>query len=489
MQLRELARIIQAELHAPCADVAGEVTSVTHNTEWVRPGAVYVAIKGARVDGHDFVPAAEAAGAVAVVGEGPPAGWDRALTYLEVVDARTALAQIAALLHGRPSSRLQVVGVTGTDGKTTTSWMTRHLLRCAGLATGLFSSVGYELLDGDLRQFPSHFTTPEAPEVQQILRTMVDDDTQAVVLETSSHALAMKRVHEVDFDIGVWTNLSPEHLELHGSMEQYFQDKALLIQAARTAVLNADDPWVQRLIGDKGEQVTFSSSGAPADWVARNIAEHPTQVSFDVVSPLGEFSVRLPVVGRFNVDNALAAMAAAALVGVGVDQLREGMASFGGVPGRMQLLPTPAGCPRVVIDFAHTALSVENVLTTLRPSTEGRLWIVMGSAGDRDPTKRGPIGQAATTFGDVAVFTEEDPRSEAVEDILAQMVAGAKEGATYKTIADRSEAIRYAIHHACADDTVVLAGKGPEPTMQRGQTAYPWDEENEAMGAISSRGG
>jgi len=487
MLVRDLVGLLKADLQTPTLDDTSEITLVTHNSSWVVPGSAYVAIKGARVDGHTFITQAQQAGAVAVIGEGLPAGVDCPLPYLKVPDARLALAHVAAALFGYPSQELRVVGVTGTDGKTTTSWLTRHLLRTAQVATGLFSSVGYELADGVLQQFPSHFTTPEAPQVQEILRTMVEHNTDAVVLETSSHALALKRVAQVEFDIGVWTNLSPEHLELHGSMEQYFHDKSQLIHASKTAVLNVDDTWVSRILGATEHQVTFSSHGSPADWVAHRIVEHATRVDFDVVSPLGEFSVRLPMVGRFNVDNALAAMATAAELGVGVDKLQEGVASFTGVPGRMQLLPTPDDCPRVVIDFAHTALSVENVLTTLRPSTEGKLWIVIGSAGDRDPSKRAPIGQAATRFGDVAVFTEEDPRTESVDDILAQMVAGADESGTYVTIPDRREAITYAIEHAAPNDTVVLAGKGPEATMQRGATNYPWDEESEARGAISAR--
>lgn len=492
MQLRELAENLGTSITppSPASDAAGTtpVTGVMHNTEWVNPGNVFVAIKGAQADGHRYLDAAIAAGAIAVIGEGLPTGVSCPVPYLRVDDARAALALSAAILHGHPSRTLDVIGITGTDGKTTTSWMTRHLLRTAGRGAGLFSSVGYELPDGELHQFPSHFTTPEAPQIHEILAEMISHGTDAVVMETSSHALAMKRVLGVDFDVAVWTNLSPEHLELHGSMEQYFEDKSILVRSARTAVLNADDEWARRLYGVAPAQVTYSARGGAADWGARDVAEHPTHLEFKVTSPLGDFDAHLPMVGDFNVANALAAMATAAQHGASIEELQEGMRTFAGVPGRMQMLPTPADCPRVIIDFAHTAISVENLLTTLRPSTEGKLWIIVGSAGDRDPFKRGPIGEAAARLADVAIFTEEDPRSESVDAILAQMVEGAGERDNYLVIPDRVEAITRAIHTAPAQDTVVLAGKGPEPTMQRGQTLFPWNEENEALTAIASRG-
>lgn len=486
MQLRELSHALGAVSTDPLDGI--EVTGVSHNTGLLNAGYAYVAIRGARVDGHSFIDKAASAGAVAVIGEGLPEGAECALPYLKVSDARAALAHAAAALNDYPSKRLRVVGITGTDGKTTTSWMTRHLHQAAGLATGMLSTVGYALPDGELRQFPVHFTTPEAPQVQEILHTMVKAGTHTAVLETSSHALAMKRVEAVDFDVAIWTNLSPEHLELHGSMEQYFADKSILVRSARTAVLNADDKYARRLYGIAPEQVTYSASGGEADWRATNVSEHSAHLKFTCVSPLGTFDVDLPMVGQFNVANALAAMAGAALAGATIPQLQEGMRTFAGVPGRLQFIPTPPDCPRVIIDFAHTALSVENILQTLRPTTEGKLWIVLGASGDRDPAKRAPMGEAATRMADIAVFTEDDPRTESVEAIMAQMASGAQGRDNFVLIADRAEAITYAIHSAAPADTVVLAGKGPESFIARGLTEDPWDEEFHASTAIATRG-
>lgn len=497
MHLSELAAALGADLPGtdlPGADLPGgdasaeprgaAVTGITHNADWAQPGSVFVAIRGARADGHDFIPAAIAVGAIAVVGQGLPRGIDCPVPYLEVPDARAALAAGAAAIEGHPSRELSVVGITGTDGKTTTSWLTRHLHRRAGIPTGLLSTVGYELPDGHLRQFPSHFTTPEAPQVQRILREMVQAGTRTAVLETSSHALAMKRVHGVEVDTAVWTNLTPEHLDYHGTIEQYFADKALLFEGAEFAVINVDDPWGEQLRGRCPQEVTYSLS-TPADWRARNIVEEPTRLRFTLDSPAGTAEAVLPMVGAFNVANALAALAATFRSGVGLHELLDGLASFPGVPGRMQLVPGPG--PRTIIDFAHTPAALENLLATLRPSTTDRLWVLIGAPGRRDATKRGPMGEVTTRLADVVVFTEDDPRDDPVPEIIAQMAAGAGTRTNYLAVPDRAEAITYALTHASADDTVVLAGKGAEMFIARSGGDDPWDETAAAQQALAAR--
>lgn len=465
-----------------------EVTGVTHNAEWVVPGDAFVAIRGARVDGHRFIPDAVARGAVAVLGEGLPADVAPPVPYVVVRSAREALADAAAILAGNPSRELRVVGVTGTDGKTTTSWLTRHLLRAAGLRTGLLSTVGYELPDGVLRHFPAHFTTPEAPQVQAVLREMVDADADAAVLEASSHALALDRVRAVDWEVAVWTHLTREHLDFHGTVENYFADKRKLVERARFAVLNADDAWFPQLRRVAPAETTYSADGADADWRALGIAEGARGLRFRVDSPLGDFEAMLPMIGRFNVANALAGMAAAAHLGASLDELAAGLASFRGVPGRMELVP--ADDVRVIVDFAHTPPSLEKALATLRATTQGALWVVLGSAGGpRDPSKRAPLGEVATRLADHAVFTEEDHRDTPLEDILREMERGAREGgrANFVSIGDRREAIRHAVLAAAPGDTVLLAGKGPEETLERGTEALPWDEVAEARAALALR--
>ncbi|GGM11427.1 UDP-N-acetylmuramoyl-L-alanyl-D-glutamate--2,6-diaminopimelate ligase [Deinococcus aerophilus] len=466
------------------------VRGVTHNAAWVEPGFVFVAIRGARFDGHSFLSDVAQRGAVAVIGEGMADGQTAALPYLTVPDARAALADAAAALEQHPSRELRVVGITGTDGKTTTAWLTRHLLRASGLPTGLLSTVGYELPDGELRHFPAHFTTPEAPQVQATLREMVTAGARAAVLEASSHALALDRVRGVAWDVAVWTHLSAEHLDFHGTLDRYFADKRRLIERAPFAVLNADDPWTAQLRGVAPQETTYSAAGAEAGWRATGVRETADGLHFRLHSPQGEADAHLPMIGRFNVANALAALAAASWCGATLEQLLAGLAAFRGVPGRMERVAAGADAPRVIVDFAHTPPSLEKVLEMLRATTPGRLWVLIGSAGGRrDPGKRAPLGEVATRLADHAVFTEEDHRETPLADILAEMERGAREAGrdNFTSIGDRREAIRHIVAAARPGDTVLLAGKGPEDTLERTDETLPWNEEAEARAALAAR--
>ncbi len=496
MKLADLAAAVGADLDDRTGhDGETEVTGVSHQADWIRPGQAFVAVRGARFDGHAFVSQAVEAGAVVVVGEGMPQDRACPVPYLRVANARAALADAATALMGRPSDDLTVVGVTGTDGKTTTSCLALHLLRATGRPTGLLSTIGYELPDGVLRQPPSHFTTPEAPQVQQILRDMVRSGATAAVVESSSHALAMDRVRGVSYDVGVWTNLTGEHLDFHGTMEQYFADKARLVARAAHAVLNVDDePWFDRLVpvateGGRG-LTTYSAEGREADWRATDVAEEADAITFTLTSPEGEARARLPMIGRFNVANALAAMAAVSTTGVPAADLVGALAGFGGVAGRMEMVERRPGEPRVIVDFAHTPPSLEKALETVRVTTEGRLWVVVGSAGGpRDPSKRAPLGEVATRMADHAVFTEEDHRTTPLREILEEMERGATQAgrSNFVSVGDRTEAIRHAVRQAAPDDTVLLAGKGPEETMERGEELVPWAEIEEARAALEVR--
>ncbi|WP_407568897.1 UDP-N-acetylmuramoyl-L-alanyl-D-glutamate--2,6-diaminopimelate ligase [Deinococcus altitudinis] len=480
MKLQDLAR----ELNLPAPSENPEVSGVTHNAGWVTPGNVFVAIRGAKFDGHSFLDQVKARGAVAVLGEGLPAGLTSPLPYWQIPDARAALADAAAALSGHPSRHLSVVGVTGTDGKTTTAWMTVHLLRAAGLPSGLLSTVGYQLPDGELRHFPAHFTTPEAPQVQENLARQLASGAAAVVLEASSHALGLERVRAVEWNVAIWTQLTSEHLDFHGTVENYFAEKRKLIERAPFAVLNLDDPWTRHLIG-LGPHVTYGEA-AGADWRADEIEEGQHGLRFRVTSPLGEFAAELPMIGRFNVHNALAAMAAATHLGAGTDQLQTGLSSFRGVPGRMELVPDIGG-RRVVVDFAHTPPSLEKALGTLRATTPGRLLVVLGSAGGpRDPSKRAPLGEVATRLADHVIFTEEDSRDTPVQVILAEMERGAAGRTNFVSVPDRRQAIRTATAAARPGDTVLLAGKGPEDTLEREHETLPWNEVQEARDALNA---
>lgn len=474
-----------------CEDENPTVGAVTHNAAWVQPSGVFVAIAGAVHDGHKFIDQALQNGAVAVIGEGLPEGQTCKVPYLQVKNARQALAVVAAALAGHPSRDLLTVGVTGTDGKTSTAWLTHHLMNAAGLPAGLLSTVGYRMPAGELQQFPAHFSTPEAPQLQELLAAMRDAGARAVMVEASSHALALGRVHGVHWNVAIWTHLSAEHLDFHGSLENYFADKKRLIEAAPFAVLNLDDPWCEGLRGVASAETWYSLSDSRADWHAKNVVQTARGLSFEVHSPLGSWRAELPMIGEFNIANALAAMAAVAQLGATAEDLQRGLASFAGVPGRMEIVPTEADCPRVVVDFAHTPPSLEKVLASLRADTAGKLWVLIGSAGGlRDPGKRGPLGEVATRVADFAVFTEEDHRDTPLVDILQAMEKGAAGRDNFKTIPDRRKALRWIIANVAPEDTVLLAGKGTEDVLERGaggQNNIPWNERAEALAALSLR--
>ncbi|MGB3257320.1 MAG: UDP-N-acetylmuramoyl-L-alanyl-D-glutamate--2,6-diaminopimelate ligase [Ornithinimicrobium sp.] len=497
MRLADLTA--ELDLTPPDQQAAGvEVAYVTHQADWVQPGDAFVAITGARFDGHSFITEAVERGAVAVLGQGLPDTVTCPVPYVVVSDARAALADAAAALAGHPSRAMTVIGVTGTDGKTTTSCLARHLMRATGRPTGLLSTIGYELSDGVLRQPPTHFTTPESPQVQQILREMVEDGVQVVVVETSSHALALDRVRGVAFDVAVWTNLTAEHLDFHGTMQGYFEHKALLVQRSRHAVLNAQDPWTEQLLPMTQDPTGYAAEpaerlarvpGLDPGWRASEVVEGPNDLRFTLHTPDGEFDAVLPMIGRFNVANALAALAAGAFAGAPTAELVDALASFAGVPGRMELATRAPGQPRLIVDFAHTPPSLDKALETVRVTTEGELWVVLGSAGGpRDPGKRAPLGEAATRGADHVVFTEEDHRDTPIRDILDEMERGAREQGrdNFVSIANRVEAIRYAVTHARPADTILLAGKGPETTLERDTETIPWDEMGEAVAALTA---
>ena len=487
-----LSKILQAAgLEWAGGDV--EIVGITHNSSWVEPGYIFVAIRGAKSDGHAFIPQALERGAVAIVGEGVGETLELPVPYLHVENARQALADLSSARYSHPSRELKVVGITGTDGKTTTAWLTHHLLSSAGIKTGLLSTVGYKLADDSLHHFPAHFTTPEAPEVQRLLREMVTAGCTAAVLEVSSHALALERVRGVQFEVGVFTNLTPEHLNFHGDMQNYFDTKKSLLEHSEFGIINADNEWTAKL-SEKYDSFGLSDQ---ADWRATEVQQTPQGLTFKIEFGSESQSVALPMIGDFNVGNALAAVAATSpiLRWFGGDQFPRlpgpnELSNFPGVPGRMQMVSSNSAFPRVIVDFAHTPPSLEKALQALKPTTRGCLIVVVGSAGgSRDPGKRAPLGKIATEYADHAIFTEEDCRNTPLEDILREMERGALEAgcSNFESIQDRHDAIFKAILKANPEDTVLLAGKGPEDTLERAFETIPWNEVEVAREALEQR--
>lgn len=476
-----------------------EVTAVTDESRVVVPGTVFVAVPGLHVDGHAFVANAVAAGAVALVTERDPDPVpDVAIPHLRVADSRVALGQLADAWHGHPSRRMTVAGITGTDGKTTTTTMLWSAWRAGGLMAASLGTI--DARTGDhIATNARRMTTLEAPQLQGELARIVDAGCTHVALETSSNALALHRVDSVAYDVAIYTHITSEHLDLHHSWQGYFEAKRRLLQltaASRhsTAVLDADDERAFALLVREpvGQKLSYSISQRPmADLVARNLVVDNGGVHFVAHTPWGTVEVNLRLAGRFNASNALAAMAASCATGVSLDNAARGVSQLQRVPGRME--PVHAGQDfSVVVDYAHTEEALAKVLSELRATTSGRLWVVFGSAGERDREKRPAMGAVAARLADVTVLTDEDPREEDREQILEEIAAGAEvagsvRGSTLHLIADRQEAIALAISQAKRGDTVLLAGKGHESSILMADGPHPWDELAVAQTALAAR--
>lgn len=479
LPLAELA----ARLGLPPVE-GGAVTGVTHDSRAVRPGDVYVAFPGANHHGAAFAAKAAEAGAVAVLTD--PAGAELAaptgLPLLVVDRPRARMGELAAIVYGNPSERLLMIGLTGTNGKTTTSYLVEGGLRGAGRSPGVIGTV--EMRVGTER-IKSERTTPEATDLHAILGVMAERGADAVTMEVSSHALVFGRTDGVAYDVALFNNLTPEHLDFHPDMEDYFQAKARLFEPgkSRHGVVNLDDEYGRRLAAEaKIPVTTFSATGAAgADWRAVDVELGPTGSTFRVVGPDGagaEASVPLP--GPFNVANAMAAITVLVSAGLPLERAVAGIAAVAGVPGRLERVD--AGQPFVaVVDYAHKPDALQAVLASLREVTEGRLHVVVGCGGDRDPHKRGPMGAIAARLADTALLTSDNPRSEDPLAILASMLAGAAavpeaERGDVLVVPDRAEAVQLAVARAGAGDTVLVAGKGHELGQYVRDEIRPFDD-------------
>jgi UDP-N-acetylmuramoyl-L-alanyl-D-glutamate--2,6-diaminopimelate ligase len=472
-----------------------DVTAICYDSRRVTPGALFVAMRGLAADGHDFIADALERGAAAViVDEARRDAWASRLragvAFVAVPDPRAALAHAAAGFHGHPARSLGVVGVTGTDGKTTTTHLIAHVLTASGQRTGYLSSVEF-CAGGRAELNATHMTTVEAPEIQARLAAMRDAGDAYAVLEASSIGLEWHRVDECEFDVGVFTNLAPDHLDFHHTMDAYARAKARLFAMLdasadkglpKAAVLNADDPASETMRAATRSPVVTYGLRQPADLTARQIAADGLAQTFDVVAFGVRRPARLPLPGRFNIADALAAVAVALSQGIELAAAAEALASFPGVPGRLERIDE--GQPfAVVVDIASTEQAMANVLDVLRPVTPGRLLVVFGAAGERDRARRSGIARAVAAHADAAVVTNEDPRSEDPEAILAEIAAALEAygfAGRYERIADRRQAIARAFELAAPGDTVLLAGKGTEQSIVIGSTHHPWDERSVA---------
>ncbi|HEX8503167.1 MAG TPA: UDP-N-acetylmuramoyl-L-alanyl-D-glutamate--2,6-diaminopimelate ligase [Pyrinomonadaceae bacterium] len=487
--LGALARAVGGELEGDAVAVAADVT---HDSRQARAGWVFVAIRGEKSDGNRFVGEVAAQGAAAVVSEQPrPAdfrgGWIR------VPDARRALALAAAEVHGHPSRELKLVGITGTNGKTTTAYLVAAVAEAAGAAVALVSTVEYRVAG---ERQPALHTTPEASDLQRILRRAAGAGCGVAVMEASSQALDLRRCDALRFEVAAFTNLTQDHLDYHGTMERYFDAKRGLFdgrlgEAPRASVLNADDAYGRRLF------VEASAAGRPAiryalegeaEVTARGVESTLGGTRLTLRTPGGEREVLSPLVGRPHVYNILTAAGVAHALGLGLDATAAALSTCGGAPGRFERV-AHGGDFAVVVDYAHTDDALRSVLRTARAVAGGRVITVFGCGGDRDRTKRAPMGEAAASLSDVVVATSDNPRTEDPEAILRDVEAGlGAAGRPYLKIVDRREAIHRAVAEARAGDIVVIAGKGHEDYQIVGAEKRHFDDREVAREALAERG-
>jgi UDP-N-acetylmuramoyl-L-alanyl-D-glutamate--2,6-diaminopimelate ligase len=475
-----------------------EIGAVEHDSRRAGPGALFVCIRGLRQDGHAFIPEALSRGAVALVVEREPAGLSipAGVGVVRVPDGRIALAAAAARLFDYPSRALQMVAVTGTNGKTTTAFLVERILSAAGRRTGLLGTIAYRC--GEV-EFPGERTTPESSDLQRLLRRMQELGARAAAMEVSSHALALHRTDGCEFDVAIFTNLTQDHLDFHGSLQAYAEAKAALFRGlgrGRTksgeaaAVVNADDPGHRAMLrGCTARVVTFGLEAA-AEIVPRGMALDLRGIRATVATPWGELEVASPLVGRHNLSNILAAAGACLHLGLTPVEVAEGIAALQAVPGRFEKVESgqPFG---VFVDYAHTPDALERVLAFARSYAAGRVIAVFGCGGDRDRGKRPLMGAAAVRLADLAVLTSDNPRSEEPGTILAEIETGARAAAgpgRYRTIADRREAIAFAVAEARPGDLVVIAGKGHETYQILRERTIPFDDRRAAADALGALG-
>ena len=457
---------------AMTADPETEIRGICYDSRYVQPGELFVAVKGLQSDGHRYMADAVKKGAAAVLCQQAPEGE---CPYVLTPDSRLALCLASAAWFGRPAEKLTLVGVTGTNGKTTSTILIKHLLEdCLGAKVGLVGTISNWIGDVEL---PTERTTPESYELQKLFRQMVDAGCTHAVMEVSSHALALDRVAGVPFAAGLFTNLTQDHLDFHGTMEAYAQAKATLFAQCRAGAVNVDDPWAPvMLAAAKCPMMTFSAKGDAADLRAEDVRLTASSVAFTAAAGEERVPVRVGIPGAFSVANALTAMAAGRMLGIGLADCAASLGRARGVKGRVEVVPTGDDYT-IVIDYAHTPDALEKVLRAMKQvSHGGRVVAVFGCGGDRDRTKRPKMGAIAAAEADYCVVTSDNPRTEDPDAIIADILTGMPDSAPKTVICSRPDAIRWAMDHHLPGDVIVLAGKGHETYQEVDHVKHHMDE-------------
>lgn len=469
MKLRDLMNGIKTDSFA---DMDMSISGISYDSRATKPGDLFVAVRGFESDGHRYIPMAVENGAACVLCEEPP---EADVPYILTDNTRRALSLASINFFGRPADGMKIIGVTGTNGKTTTTTLIKKIIEhTTGEKVGLIGTIGNEIGD---KFSEADRTTPESYEVQNLFREMADAGCKYVVMEVSSHALFLDRVYGVTFEVGVFTNLTQDHLDFHKTMEAYGRAKAILFTQCRRGVVNIDDNSA-KIVTDAAlcPIFTYSAEKDEADLCAKEINLRPDGVTFSALA-IGELKkIRMPIPGLFSVYNALAAASACMQLGIGLDNIAEALSEKAGVKGRAEVVPTGRDFT-VLIDYSHTPDALENILKTVKGFAEGRTVVLFGCGGDRDKTKRPIMGKIAVELADFAIITSDNPRTEqpgAIIDDILEGVTGTK--TPYTVIENRREAIGWAIKNAMPGDVIILAGKGHETYQIIGKEKYHFDE-------------
>ena len=484
MQLKDLIQNVSPL--KTIGDLSVEVKKIAYDSRQVEEGSLFICIEGFKTDGHKYIKNAIQNGAVAIIVEKELEEYPEGISIVEVADSRESMAYLAATFFNNPLEKLELIGVTGTNGKTTTTYLIKGMLDKAGKATGLIGSI--KNIVGE-KTLPATRTTPESLDLYALFAEMVEANLSHVVMEVSSHALDLKRVQGMDYRAAIFTNISQDHLDYHHSIDEYLLAKSRLFQqveAGGFSIVNIDDPKSEQIIDAARGEILSYGINKNADFQARNIKLDSTGVSFDVQGRYN-FSIQMKLAGLFNVYNTLAAIACGYAMGLSGDEIKDGLENVNGVAGRFELVDEGQDFT-VVVDYAHTPDGMENVLKTAHELTEGKTIIVFGCGGDRDKGKRPEMGRIAAQYGDLVILTSDNPRSEDPLAIIKDIEKGMENSETpYEIFPDRREAIFYAIEKAAPGDMVLLFGKGHETYQIFRDKIIPFDDRQVAREALEDR--
>lgn len=465
-------------------DMKVEITGITHDSREVKKGYLFVALKGFHSDGHDFIQKAIDLGASALLVEDKIETSDASV--MRVQDTRKTMAFAASAFYSHPSSKFELVGITGTNGKTTTSYLMKSIFEKCGRRVGLVGTIG-NIIDGEF--IPTTHTTPESPKLQETFSMMNERKVDTCVMEVSSHSLDLGRVLSSNFDIGVFTNLTPEHMDFHKDLDSYFEAKSKLFFMTKKNLVNMDDQYGKKLckiLDEKGIDYLTYGFSSQADIYASEIVNKIEGASFKLNTPKGSIEIGLHAPGRFNVYNALAACGTAFLMGISLDDMAQGIESIPGVRGRFEVFRCNKREFSVIIDYAHSPDGYHNLFDTVNEFKTGKSTVIFGCGGDRDATKRPVMGEIAASKNDLVILTTDNPRSEDPEKIIKDIIPGIERaGGKYEYIVDRKEAIEHAINTAQKDDIILIIGKGHESYQLIHGVKHPFNEKEIIEAAIA----